>query len=505
MPSSSYDAVILGDGLSSMVTAALCARRGLRTLHVMPEEYQERYSVGPHRLPIEPMLWPSRMAWAGERVLKELSIELALRRKLREPRVAAQVVAPDLRFELGDTLGKELARELGTERGEQWASDWQAISELGRPLDPVMTTDQIFPHSGFFKGEVMRIVEKAGVDAEQMWRTIGGAKEGRDGRDARMSSICKAIAAMWMRHPEPPPVAIGRALDACRGALLPLRGDGEALRELVMEKLLAAGGEARIGKVRELTTSWGKISGVVIGNDEIGAGQVIAAIPPREVAALLGKKAPKKLSELGEESRVVGYRYTINVVLDAAGVPDAMAPTVFVIDDPARPPSNDNAYSIHCGEPDDTGRVVVTLAAVVASAGPLDDETQLARARQLRVELLTKLDDVMPFYDRHVVVGHSPHDGLPPSAPGGRGVQESPKGMPLKMRPVVIGELEGTAGTGALAYPSSIKNLTFAGAQVLPMLGLEGELAAAWSAAKIASGIAGKKRDYLRDEVVAGG
>lgn len=496
MPSSSYDAVILGDGLSSMITAALCARRGLRTLHVLPEEYQERYSVGPHRLPIEPMLWPSRLAWAGERVLKELTIELALRRKLREPRVSAQLVAPDLRFELGDTMAKELARELGEARGEQWMSEWQSLAELGRPLDPVMTTDQVFPHFGFFNRDVVRTVEKAGVDAEQVWRAAGNGSQ--------LAAVGKALAALWMRHPEPPPVAIGRTLEACRGGLLPLRGDGDALRELVLEKLTAAGGEARVGKVRELATSWGKISSVTIGNDEIGAGQVIAAISPREVAALLGKKAPRKLAELGGESRVVGYRYTINIVLDAAGVPDAMAPTVFVLDDPARPPSNDNAFSIHCSEADDSGRVVVTLAAVVASSGPLDDETQLARARQLRVQLLTKLDDVMPFYDRHVVVGHSPHDGLPPSAPGGRGVHEAPKGMPLKMRPVTSGELEGTAGTGALAYPSSIKNLTFAGGQILPMLGLEGELAAAWSAAKIASGLAGKKRDYLRDEVVAG-
>lgn len=509
MPSSSYDAIVLGDGLSSVVTAALCARRGLRTLYIAPEEYQERYSVGPHRLPIEPMLWPSRMAWAGERVLKELSIELALRRKLREPRVAAQVVAPDLRFELGDTMAKELLRELGDERGEQWARDWQLLGELGRPLDPIMTTDQIFPQdAGFLRREVVRTVEKAGIDAEQAWRTIGG--EGGNGAAGapgnggkKLAAICKAIAALWMRHPEPPPIAIGRALDACRGSLLPLRGDGEALRELVMEKLLAAGGEARVGKVKELTTSWGKISGVVVGNDELGAGQVLAAMQPRDVAALLGKKAPKKLAET-EERRIVGYRYTLNIVLDAAGVPDAMAPTVFVVDDPSRPPHNDNAYSIHCGEPDDAGRVVVTLAAVLASAGPLDDDAQLPKAQQLRMDLLTKLDDVMPFYDRHVVVGHSPHDGLPPSTPGGRGNHEAPKGMPLKMRPVYAGELEGTAGTGALAYASSIKNLTFCGAQILPMLGLEGELAAAWSAAKIAAGIAGKKRDYLRDEVVAG-
>jgi hypothetical protein len=496
MPSSFYDVVVLGDGLSSLVTASLCARRGMRTLHVAAEEYQARYSLGPHRLPIEPMLWPSRMAWAGERVLKDLHAELTLRRKLREPRVSAQVVAPDLRFELGDTMGKELARELGPEGGEQWMTQWQVLSEMGRPLDAMMTTDQVFPHSGFLRREIARVADKAGADGEQAWRNVG--------ESSKLAAICKAIAALWMRHPAPSPVAIGRALDACRSGLLPLRGDGDALRELVIEKLTAAGGESRVGKVREIAMSWGKISGVMIGNEEVGTGQVVAAISPRDIAVLLGKKAPKKLTEQGDSSRIVGYRYLINIVLDAAGVPDAMAPTVFVLDDAEKPPSNDNAFSVHCGDPDDSGRVVVTVAAVLACEGPLDDETQLARARQLRVQLLTKLDDIMPFYERHVVVGHSPYDGLPPSAPGGRGAYEAPKGMPIKMRAVIIGELEDTAGTGALSYSSSIKNLTFAGAQILPMLGLEGELAAAWSAAKIAAAIAGKKRDYLRDEVVAG-
>lgn len=495
MPSSSYDVVILGDGLGSLVTAALCARRGLRTLHVTPEEVTERYSLGPHKLPLEPMLWPSRMAWAGERVLKELSLELALRRKLREPKVAAQVVAPDLRFELGDTMAKELGRELGAERGEQWNAQWAALAELGRPLDSVMTGEQLFPHSGFLRRETARLVEKTGADAEVAWRGVSSPP---------LPALAKTIAALWLRHPDPPPVAIARALDACRGGLLPLRGDGDALRELVLEKLTGAGGEAKVGKVRELATSWGKISSLTLGNDEIGTGQVIASIPPREVAALLGKKAPKKLAELGEDTRVVGYRYAINIVLDAAGVPDAMAPTVFVLDDPTRPPCNDNAFSIHCGEPDDSGHVVVTVSAVLTSNGPLEPDALRLRLQELRVSLLTKLDDVMPFYDRHVVVGHSPFDGLAPSTPSGPGAYEAPRGMPVAPRPVLAGELADTAGLGAVGYPSTFKNLTFTGPQILPRLGLEGELCAAWNAARIAAGIAGKKRDFLRDEVVAG-
>ena len=48
-----------------------------------------------------------------------------------------------------------------------------------------------------------------------------------------------------------------------------------------------------------------------------------------------------------------------------------------------------------------------------------------------------------------------------------------------------------------------MKNLTLASSQVLPHLGLEGDLAAGWSAAKEVCGLAGKKKDYLRDEVLA--
>jgi hypothetical protein len=37
----------------------------------------------------------------------------------------------------------------------------------------------------------------------------------------------------------------------------------------------------------------------------------------------------------------------------------------------------------------------------------------------------------------------------------------------------------------------------------MPQLGLEGTFATGWSAAKIVCALAGKKRDYLKDEVVS--
>ena len=53
-----------------------------------------------------------------------------------------------------------------------------------------------------------------------------------------------------------------------------------------------------------------------------------------------------------------------------------------------------------------------------------------------------------------------------------------------------------------MPYVTGLKNLTLTGDQILPALGLEGALVAGWSAAKVACAIAGKKKDYLRDEVV---
>jgi hypothetical protein len=108
----------------------------------------------------------------------------------------------------------------------------------------------------------------------------------------------------------------------------------------------------------------------------------------------------------------------------------------------------------------------------------------------------------MPFFERHLVLAHSPFEATPPQAPGGRGSYDVPRHLPLAMAPIWRGQLPQTAETGALPYLTGLKNLTLTGDQILPCLGVEGTLAAGWSAAKIACAIAGKKKDYLRDEVV---
>jgi hypothetical protein len=183
-----------------------------------------------------------------------------------------------------------------------------------------------------------------------------------------------------------------------------------------------------------------------------------------------------------------------------------MAPTVAVIAEADKDPVGDNAFSLHLSEADDTGRVVVTVAAVLPADGALDADRLAPKCMALRAGLWKRVGDVMPFFEKHLVLAHSPFEANPPHVPGGRGSYDVPRNLPLAMSPVWKGTnpelLAATADTGAVGYITGLKNLTLTGDQILPALGTEGALAAGWSAAKIACALAGKKKDYLRDEVV---
>jgi phytoene dehydrogenase-like protein len=499
VPSNSYDLVVLGDDLAALVCATLCARRGMRTL-VLGDERPARYQLGPHKLPVEPASWPTQPGAGGERVLKELHAELSLRRKLREPKLSAQLVGPDFRIDLGtDRLATELERELGRADAKASLALWEASAEVSRLFDPMLSGEHAFPAVAFFeRREVNKLAEKLEADSSAWWKQTETTKG---------TTLWKHLAAIALRHPTASPAAIARAVDVWRTGPSSLRGDGDAIREILVEKLTTAGGEVRAGKVTEIGVSWGKISSVTLSNgDELGAGQVVSSRTPQELAELLGKKAPKRLAELAETIQLVGYRYTLNVVLDEAGIPEHMAPTVAVVTDPSQEPVGDTAFSIHLGDTDDAGRIVATIAAILPSQGAIEPGKLGSRMSAMRAGLWKALGEVMPFFERHLVLAHSPFEATPPHVPGGRGSYDVPRSLPLPMSPIWKGThpqmLAHTAGTGALPYMTGLKNLTLTGDQVLPGLGIEGALVAGWSAAKVACAIAGKKKDYLRDEVV---
>ncbi|HUQ06181.1 MAG TPA: hypothetical protein VM261_26940 [Kofleriaceae bacterium] len=513
MPTNSYDLIVVGDDLAGLCCAALCARRGLRTLVVTREDQPARYTLGPFKLPVEPGAMPGRGTGGAARVVRELGLDHALKRRARDVRTAVQIVGPDLRIDLASDVAmqtRELERETPPTAATTLAA-WEAAAAVAHAADHILDGEDAFPGVGFFeRRDVVKQAARAAEVAQTWWASVTSAA-------APVAAITRAAAAIGGRAVDPAPIAIARALELWRQGAPPLRGDGTGIRELLLEKLAAANGEVRTGSVSELVQGWSKITAVRLGSgEELGAGQVVAATSLAGVIEMFGKKPPKGLVELAEAQRRIGWRYTLNLVVDAAAVPEGMAPTVLVLGDNetdaggASNGANSDArdgFAIHAGEADDQGRVLVTIAAFLPATddeatGDGPDTAKLApRTAVLRARLLAALDGVMPYFADHLVLVHSPHEAVAPIA-SGRGSYEVGRGLPAVMPSVWRGTLEGAAGLAAAPYASGVKNLTLASSQVLTGLGLEGDLVCGWNAARVACNVAGKKRDYLKDEIV---
>jgi hypothetical protein len=509
MPTNSYDLIVIGDDLAGLAAAALCARRGMRTLVLGHHDRPWRYQLGPHKLPVEHTVVASRPGGGVERVVKDLGLEHALRRRQREVRTSAQLVAPGVRLDFpadADALGRALGRELGAD-GAAVLAAWERAGDVARLGDPLLGGEHAFPAAGFWeRREVARLATRAETEAAAWWAAV---EESLAASPAMTHALALTAlpSALGARAWPPAPLAIARALDGYRGGVSALRGDIDTLRELLIEKLTASTGELRSARAAELVMSWSKITAVRLENgEELGAGQVIAALPAAELVPLLGAKPPKRALEVAQPIAVAGWRYTLNLVIDDGGVPEGMAPTVLAVRDPGEAPSGSNAFALHVGEADDGGRVVVTVSAVLPAPddGVAVDAAWMARElAALRRGLLDAIDDVMPFIASHVIIAHSPHEATPPVVTGKVAV-EAPKTLPVPLRPLWRAPaIEASAGLSTAPYAPGVKNLTLGSTQILPHLGVEGDLAAGWSAAKIAHAIAGKKKDYLRDEVLS--
>lgn len=509
MPSVSYDVVVSGDDLASVITATLCARRGLRTLLLAPDGATGHYPLGPFRLPIDPVLWPKSSS-AINRVMRELRIDLAAKRKFRDNALTMHIVAPDFRVAVTENLQAELQRELGDANADTVMTSWHASASAARALDVLVGDEHGFPGGGFFERrelvKLSNIVERA---------THGIASGWRKATETRAPWFA-ALAALWQRYPSGSTdtssggeasssnhsdgahdVMTARALDTLATGVLAMRGNADALRELILERFTGAGGDVRVGRATDCTFSWGKITGLTLNNgDQIGAAQWLFGLAPTELVSVLSKKAPRKLEEFALAANIIGYRYTLNMVIDETGLPEGMAPIVLSL-----PSAEQPGFALTVAEPDDKGRCLVCIAATVMTGAPLSAEDQREEAARLRRKIWQQLETIMPFFERHVVVSHSPHDGWAPMAVGAAPF-DAPRGYPIVMRPIWKAGLEDSLGVGAMPYATGIKNVTLCGDQILPALGIEGDFVSAWTAAKIACAIAGKKKDYLRDEVV---
>ncbi len=403
------------------------------------------------------------------------------------------------------TAESTLAEEFNEEGNAEPLADPLALClrtrGLAKEFDIALEHEDVFPPAGFWRRrDVGRTAAKLAEEA--------GAWQLEINRDAMLRALVTLPAALGTRMThassdgETAPskaqldgAICARSFDIWRAGTPRLSGDWDALRELVHKQIVTMSVETRTAKVEEFTTRWGKITGVRLqGGEELGAGHIIGAMPLADIVPMVGRKVPKRLAQCEQALTLAGYRYTWNLVVDQAGVPEGMSSPLLLVDDPDAPLVGDNAMAIYLDAPDDEGRVTVTVSAICPV--PQDSADLPAALAKLRGRLRQRLDSVMPFLQDHILLAHSPHEKRPPDGIDARPPKFLPR-LPAAIWQITDGAaLETAMGVGAAPYNVGIKNLTIASTQVLPQLGLEGDCIAAWSAARIACDSGGKKREY---------
>jgi hypothetical protein len=496
VPTHSYDLIVLGDELPGLVAAALCARRGLRVLLATVGEPRESYQLGPYTLPIRPAPLVGLRSPAVKRVVEDLNIGQRLTRRLRDTDPAFQFIGPGTRIDVAeddDRLAGEVEREISAPAAARVVAGVRRAAAVSDVLEPVLGQDIALPPATFWeRREIAR--------SEQL---LHAAADGF-GDDLDAEPLCRALldaaAALGTAlHPSAQSsVTRARTLDLWRQGTARLPGGRAELRAILTEKLCAHGGEVRTVVAEAILCSWGRATGVRLREgEELGAEHILAAMPVAALCDLLDRRAPRRLVQGKDRITPAAYRYTLNLVMSEAGVPEGMAATALVVTDANASLVGANALALYVEEPDDEARVVVTVEALCP---PPENGAALADSlADLRVRVRERLEDLMPFSHGHVLVCHSPHESAPPEGADGEGL--AAPGVVAEPAPVWRCDLPATLGVSALGYSTGIKRLTFAGNQILPGLGLEGDLAVGWCAARLASA-GSKRKDYLKDEVI---
>jgi hypothetical protein len=181
--------------------------------------------------------------------------------------------------------------------------------------------------------------------------------------------------------------------------------------------------------------------------------------------------------------------FTVNLVVNQAALPPALGENVLALRDPSAGDGIENAIFLQVlaarrdgkkgpGELVPNERVVCASAFIPAATSSREELTAAAAAIREAVA------DAVPFFERHLVCESAPVLHAPP---------ELQEGVRMLSQPLYQTDLESTLGITGLPVRAPWKNAFFAGREVLPGLGLEGEFFAGIQAAGHVAASLGRK------------
>lgn len=495
MPTSSYDVIVLGSDLPPLICAALLSSRGLRVLVLGQGAARRTYTIDGVEIDREPRALIGLGSPVVRRVFEELTLEQDLRRLGASDSVPFQLFLPKNRIDLverADAWEAELEREFPSQR-RHLVDIRRTLGEVRRELDVLVDQTLSWPPETFLEKQRFSWAASAqrydrrgrGWSA---WNQLPKEHGLRSAFDACLPHVSGLLAH---QHSDMTRARLhGQLFWDVTTAVQGHAG----LEHLLIERIRALGGDVRLGDRATSVSAAGRGRHAVVlarSDEELGCEHLVHGRPIDELGRLFeGSSGLVPLFERVGEPRARAYRCSVHFLVRRSGIPEALGPSS-LFQSPTLGPW------LFLTRPVEDDLVLLTANRLIPDHVV---DTGSSPLRFLRKEASEALHSVAPFHDRHVVWVDSPHDGLPPVAPG-RGADprcsEPWSRGPRTMRALFEYPTRRALGVCALPTRLPLRGVTLCSEQVAPGLGLEGSFLAAASAARTVGSLSGN-RDWLR-------
>jgi len=485
-----YDVCVLGSQLGGIAAGALLARRGFRVLHLDHDGLGRAYDDQGWQLPYGPALLPSpRLFPSGEAVLSELSLTTDLGRLLEHSVPDLQVLLPRHRLDLfRDDAARlaELRREFGADAARVEAS----LSEALRLFDaerPFLAARPPLPPRGI-------------VERFRLSRARRHSPDGGDGGLSPLADLGDHPLAMALRgaYPflahldgAPPRLGMVRVLGAVLRGTHRIPGGEVGLREILRRRIAESRGDlvgsAEAPTIAEsLDVERGLVTSVRLADsDDLFVARAFVSATDAQALRRIVPGGGEKLAAQLDQVRPVRRMLTVNWVMRAHALPAPLGQTALAhgttLGEPFLLQVLPAVRSGRKSEPEQSPDACVLTAGAFVPARGRDREAEHISEHAARIR--AAVGEFLPFFERQALLESVP---LLAAAAHRRGTRL----LAHPLYEVKRGQMLGVTG---LPTRSAIPNLFFAGREVAPGLGLEGEFHAALQAADRIEAYLGKK------------
>jgi hypothetical protein len=517
-----FDVIVLGRSIGALTAAALLARRDFTVLLLGQGERPPAYRLDKRTLLRRSFTLLAATSPTWRKVIVELAQSQTWKRRIQPASPMMQVLAPRRRIDVPPDMAL-FGREIDREYPELRRLVDELYAELARvngAADEAFEADAIWPPGTFWeRRETNRYAAMLPhVRAEPDADLLVEFPRGHAFRQIVTASVLFATHLSAL----PPPFAVARLHGAWTRGLFTLARGEEELEEFLVERITAYGGRCQFDdRAASLHMRRGDAVGVVLDGDTAPTGSsfVITDGDGEAVAALSGGEGIHKRAQR-EWPRITSSvgRFVVSLVVRREGLPEPLGAESFFL-----PGERSAARARASSAPPAPGRSspfaqrpVVRLQRL-GRPGAGDEEELLVAETLLpdrgplslgdaRQAVLSTLAAELPFLERHLCVVDSVHDGLPVWVyENGRrrtvdrallkGASSAPEPMVRKLEVDPPGYL-GLAGE---PIRGPIDHTLLVGRSVLPGLGQEGELLAAWGAARLVTRSDRQKERMRRD------